>query len=120
MSKYNLYFTRDEILHARDTEDPKELDEYMCAVPPYQLISDWIYMDEYIKNSCKWIDVKDKLPANEQPCIIRINRREGPEINYGVYNAEFKQFNNYDELMFDIFGGSYGVTHWMPVPEFKE
>ena len=71
-------------------------------------------------NMNKWIDVKDKLPADGQTCIIRINSEE-PEINYGIYNAEYKQFNNYDELMFDVIGDlPYGVTHWMPAPEFKE
>lgn len=62
--------------------------------------------------SCKWINVKNRLPRDRNPILCRINTPRYADLFIGWYDAE-------TELFWDEYGDAEyaDVTHWCPLPE---
>ncbi len=79
-------------------------------------IAEQAYKRGYEAGCPKWISVKDRLPAIDQPCLCYKKRNGHTCYQLGTYIgasfsencAAFKSMSHY---------GCVGATHWMPLPE---
>lgn len=70
----------------------------------------------------EWISVEERLPKDETDCLIAVKGSLSQPIcvRTGFYDQTHKCWCQHEEMWayrpFQ-FGGSYHVTHWMPLPE---
>lgn len=60
----------------------------------------------------EWISVKDRLPEDDQECLVAFKCCEDFAFDLSTYFASDESF-----IYWNDFGLRRDITHWMPLPE---